>query len=80
MKVLALIFLIPLAGAAVNGIFWKRLKGNVPGLLASSTVFASFVLTLWALFELSGLGVDAQVIQFSLYEWIGVVWYHLAYI
>jgi NADH-quinone oxidoreductase subunit L len=72
-----LIFLIPLAGAAVNGLFWRRLQGSLPGLLASATVLASFLLAVHAWLKLIGMEGDHPVIRFSLYEWIGVGEFHV---
>jgi NADH-quinone oxidoreductase subunit L len=74
---LALIFLLPLAGAAVNGIFWRRLRGNVPGFLASATVFVALVLTFVAFLKLLSLPAEERIIRFTLYEWISVGSFHV---
>ncbi|MBU0755465.1 MAG: NADH-quinone oxidoreductase subunit L, partial [Planctomycetes bacterium] len=76
---LALIFLIPLAGAAVNGLFWRRLKGNVPGLLASASVFTALVFSFVAFLQLIGLPEESRVIRFSLYEWIAIGDFHVPF-
>jgi len=69
---LALIFLIPLLGAAINGLFWRRIKGDTTGYIASLAVFISFALTVVAFFKLIGMPADSRIIHFTLYEWIGV--------
>ncbi len=71
-KLYSLIPLIPLAGAAINGIFWRRMKGNAPGVLACFTVFASFCLSAAAFLRLTGLPEGEEVIRWSLYDWISV--------
>jgi len=76
---LSLIFLIPLAVAALNGIFGHRLKGNMSGLLAAGAVLVSFLLALTAFFSLLGLAPDERVIRFALYDWIVVGSFHVPF-
>ena len=66
---LPLIFLVPLAMAAVNGFFWRRIRGDWPGILASAAVFVSFALALVAWFQLRDIEGE-PVIRYTLYEWI----------
>jgi len=68
-----LIPLIPLAGAAINGLFWRKMAGNVSGYLACATVLASFVLSVMAFFQLIGLPAGTErVIHWTVYDWIAV--------
>jgi len=69
-QIYTLIPLVPLVGAAVNGIFWKRMKGNTPGYLACATVFASFCLSVAAFFQLIGQSGELRQLEWTVYEWI----------
>jgi len=74
-----LIPLVPLIGAAVNGLFWKRLHGVKPGLVACATVSVSFLLSVIAFFHLLGLEPDehgVRALQWTVYDWIEVGTFH----
>ncbi len=73
---LAPIVLLPLAGAAFNGLFGKKLPRGFVGFVACATVFASFVFAVAAWADLraaSGETAFAQV----LWHWIGSGAFHI---
>jgi len=47
-----LVPLFPLIGFIINGLFWKSMPKKVAGILASTTIFASFVVALLIFFEI----------------------------
>jgi NADH-quinone oxidoreductase subunit L len=71
-----LIPLIPLAGAAINGLFWRRMKGNTSGYLACFTVLLSFALSVKAFLQLIDLPAGERVIHWTVYDWIKVGDFH----
>src|SRR5688572_22156796 len=70
-QLIALIPLLPLAGAIVNGLFGHRLPKAFVGLLACGTVLGAFVIAATAAYELSQAAAD-QVIATNLYRWFEV--------
>ncbi|MGE5226011.1 MAG: NADH-quinone oxidoreductase subunit L [Planctomycetaceae bacterium] len=72
--VLSLLWLIPalpLAGAAVNLFFGKRL-GRAAGVLGSLTVVAAFVVSALAVRDLLGLPSEGRLVVQHLFDWISV--------
>ena len=72
---LGFIVLLPLLGAAVNGVFGKRLGKEAVSLLALSVVFLSFVLSVVTFFALSHAQDGAEPARFY---WKGWEWFHLS--
>ncbi len=66
-----LIPVLPLAGAAVNLFFGKRL-GKAAGWLAAGVVAAGFVIAVAALFDLLSLPADQRVHVVDAFDWISV--------
>jgi NADH-quinone oxidoreductase subunit L len=66
-----LIPVLPLAGAAVNLFFGRRL-GRAAGWLAAGLVGASFVIAAAALFDLLSLPADQRVHVVNAFDWISV--------
>ncbi|MGZ4132051.1 MAG: NADH-quinone oxidoreductase subunit L [Actinomycetota bacterium] len=62
---------LPLAGAAVNLFFGKRL-GRFAGILGSLTVVAAFVVSALAVKDLLGLPADQRLVLQHLFDWISV--------
>src|SRR5689334_23392264 len=71
---LAFSVLLPLIGAAINGIFGKRLGKEAVTLMGLSVVFASFVLSVAAFLMLRELHEGGQVARLS---WKGWDWLSL---
>jgi NADH-quinone oxidoreductase subunit L len=72
---LGFIVLLPLLGAAVNGVFGKRLGKEAVSLLALSVIFTSFVLSVITFFALSQAQDGAEAARFY---WKGWEWFHLS--
>jgi len=65
------IVLVPLLGAAVNGLLNRRLPRRVAGLLACTAVGISFALSVTVFVRLTGLPVDARYVSDVVTTWIG---------
>ncbi len=71
---LAFIVLLPLIGAAVNGVFGKRLGKEAVSLMALSVIFVSFCLSVITFFALS----HAQEGEAARFYWKGWEWFRLS--
>jgi len=71
---LSLIVLLPLLGAAVNGVFGKRLGKEAVSLLALSVMFIAFALAVVTFFALGHAQEGEQAARFY---WKGWEWFHL---
>src|SRR5450755_781215 len=71
---LAFIVLLPLLGAAVNGVFGKRLGKEAVSLLALSVIFVSFALAVVTFLGLSHAQEGEAAARFY---WKGWEWFHL---
>jgi NADH-quinone oxidoreductase subunit L len=69
-RAIALIPVLPLLGAAVNGILGRRLPRRLVGILACATVLGAFVLAVKAVVELAALPEGARYLQTSLGTWL----------
>ena len=65
-----LIPLIPIAGAALNGLLGKRFPKSLVTLVACGAAGAAFVLALWEFFSLLQLAPDARSISNVCFTWI----------
>src|SRR5438093_979981 len=65
-----LIPVIPLIGAAINGIFGKRLPKNVIGIVAAGSIAISFVISLRLFFAMLGVGESELPILRNYFTWI----------
>jgi NADH-quinone oxidoreductase subunit L len=65
-----LIPVIPLIGAAINGIFGKRLPKNVIGMIGAGSVAISFVISLRLFFAMLGVGESELPILRNYFTWI----------
>ncbi|MFH1844515.1 MAG: NADH-quinone oxidoreductase subunit L [bacterium] len=65
------IVLLPLLGAAINGLLNRRLPRRLVGLIACSSVGVSFALTVRVFLRLKDLPVAERFITDSLYTWLG---------
>src|SRR5689334_19779974 len=73
--------LLPLIGFAING-FWyaliqcrpgaKKAGAAVPGLIATTTIFLSFLISLRVFFYLKGQPEDARLVEEHLFSWMKV--------
>src|SRR5450432_2800071 len=72
---LAFIVLLPLLGAAVNGVFGKRLGKEAVSLLALSVIFVSFALAVVTFLGLSHAQEGESAARFY---WKGWEWFHLS--
>ncbi len=72
--VAALLLLLPLAAAAVNGLFGraldKKLHGRLPGVIATAAAAGCFVLSVVAFFEVVALPEEARSLAVPLYTWL----------
>jgi NADH-quinone oxidoreductase subunit L len=71
---LAFIVLLPLLGAAVNGIFGRRLGREAVTLMGLGVIFASFVLSVLAFFTLADLqtGETAARLAWKGWDWMPI--------
>jgi NADH-quinone oxidoreductase subunit L len=69
-ETLGLIVLLPLAGAAANGILGRRLSKRIVSAVACGTVAGSFLLTCRAVWDLLHLAPEARRIAAPLFTWI----------
>ncbi|HEV8317011.1 MAG TPA: NADH-quinone oxidoreductase subunit L, partial [Vicinamibacterales bacterium] len=67
---LSLIPLFPFVGFVVNAMCGRRLSKGLSGGLASLVMFASFVVSVIAVWQLASLAPDRRVIDQTLYTWI----------
>ncbi|HPF71503.1 MAG TPA: NADH-quinone oxidoreductase subunit L, partial [Candidatus Krumholzibacteria bacterium] len=65
------IVLVPLLGAAVNGLLNRRLPKQVAGLLATSAVGLSFALSVVVFLRLAGMAPEARHLSDIVATWIG---------
>ncbi|MCB1182440.1 NADH-quinone oxidoreductase subunit L [bacterium] len=65
------IVLVPLLGAAVNGLLNRRLPRQVAGLLACAAVGISFALSLTVFLRLAGMPAEARFVNDIVTTWIG---------
>src|SRR5215211_2847321 len=73
MNFLDLIWLIPLfpaAGAAINGLFGKRMSKTLVGIIACGAVLISFVFAASAVYQLAQLPGEERSHTVKVYEWI----------
>ena len=75
LTLLAFIVLLPLVGAAVNGIFGKRLGREAVTLMGLSAIAGSFILSLCCFLMLLDLQHGEQLVRFS---WKGWEWAKLS--
>ncbi len=62
--------LVPLLGAAVNGLLNRRLPKQAAGLLASAAVGASFVMSLIVFLRLTGLSPEERFVSDTVATWM----------
>ena len=67
------IVLVPLLGAAINGLLNRRLPRQVAGLLACTAVGISFALSVTVFLRLTGMAADARFVSDIVTTWIGLV-------
>jgi NADH-quinone oxidoreductase subunit L len=75
LTLLAFIVLLPLVGAAVNGIFGKRLGREAVTLMGLSTIAGSFILSLCCFLMLAEIQHGDQLVRFS---WKGWDWFKVS--
>jgi NADH-quinone oxidoreductase subunit L len=70
----ALLLLLPLAAAAVLGLFGRaldgKMHGRLPGVLATAAAFACFALSVVAFTRLAGLPEEQRSLAVPLYTWL----------
>src|SRR4051794_21129112 len=59
----------PLAGAVINGLGFKVLKGKLPGVIGTGALAAAFVFAVIALLSLQGRGEEHRQLVSSLYDY-----------
>lgn len=67
-----LIVLAPLAGFIINGLFGSRMKGELPGWIATLAVLVSFIISAGLFVEMLGRPHEERAIHFHLLNWINV--------
>lgn len=68
-----LTILFPLAGFLINGIFGSKIKNEkIIGIIGSTTVGLSFLVSLFSLFQLLGLPEDQRAIVVNLFSWLNI--------
>ncbi len=66
------IVLVPLLGAALNGLLNRRLPQQAAGLLACAAVGLSFALSVVVFLRLAGLDPDHRQLTDTLASWLGL--------
>jgi NADH-quinone oxidoreductase subunit L len=78
---LALIPLLPLVGFLINGHWYalfqapagkKAVGSTVPGIIATSAIFGSFIVSLITFLQLHGMPEESRVIEQNLFSWIAL--------
>jgi NADH-quinone oxidoreductase subunit L len=67
---LALIPLLPLLGAMLNGLLGRFTNVRISGMLASAAIGASFVIALIVFFNFNSLPLDERTISITYLDWI----------
>jgi NADH-quinone oxidoreductase subunit L len=67
-KLIALVPLFPLIGFLINGFFGKKISKGLSGIIASGSVFASFVVSVLIFVELQGSAEKSHIV--NLFSWI----------
>ncbi len=62
--------LVPLLGAALNGLLNRRLPKQVPGLLASAAVGLSFIMSVVVFLKLTGMAPENRFVSDSVATWM----------
>ena len=70
LRLIWLIPLLPLVGVAANGLFGRRLSRTAVGALACGVVFASLVVSVGAVWELSSMPVEERYFETSIGSWM----------
>lgn len=72
-ELIYLTVVLPLVGFLINGIFGSRIKNEkVIGIIGSSTIGISFIISLLAFFETLGLPTDQRKLIVTLFTWLKV--------
>ena len=66
------IVLVPLLGAAANGLLNRRIPRQVAGLLACAAVGVSFVLSVVVFLRLTGMPADGRLVSDTMATWMGL--------
>jgi NADH-quinone oxidoreductase subunit L len=66
------IVLVPLLGAAVNGLLNRRLPRQAAGLLACAAVGVSFVMSVVVFLRLTGMSADSRFLSDTVTTWMGL--------
>ena len=69
---LSLIVLFPLAGFLINGLLGAKLKKPIPGVIATVSVLAAFVVAVLNTLQLAQMPANARSIEDQVYQWISV--------
>jgi NADH-quinone oxidoreductase subunit L len=67
-----LIVLAPLAGFIINGLLGSKMKGELPGWIATLAVLLSFVVSAGVFIKMLGRPHDQRAIHFHLLDWMNV--------
>jgi NADH-quinone oxidoreductase subunit L len=67
-KLIALVPLFPLLGFLINGFFGKKLSKGLSGMIASVSIFASFIVSLLIFIEVQGSSQKSHIV--NLFSWI----------
>ncbi len=71
------IVLVPLLGAALNGLLNRRLSKQVAGLMACASVGVSFVLSVVVFLRLTGMEAENRLVQDTLGTWMQLGHFHV---
>ena len=66
------IVLVPLIGAAVNGLLVRRMPRRIAGLLACAAVGVSFALSVKVVLRLVGMDAEQRLVTDTLAPWLGL--------
>ena len=64
LQLIALVPLLPLIGFLINGIGYKRIPKSMVGIIGSTTMLLSFIISLGIFFELRNSEVQSHTFNF----------------
>lgn len=75
-----LTILFPFAGFLINGIFGKKIKNEkIIGLIGSTAVGLSFLVSLFSLFQLLSMPVEERSVVVNLFSWMNIGNLHISF-
>ncbi len=80
---LGLILALPLVGFLINGcltLINQKVSSKIAGIIASSAIFVSFIISVSLFFSLSGVEGEAKFVEETLFNWIETAGFSLPFV